>query len=217
MSELTLVYYTASKIKEPLGRNVRACLVSSSGNKYPIISVSQKPLDFGENICVGDIGQSVNNAMKQVLIGAEAARTRYVALCEDDTLYAPEHFDCRPNGDVYMYNTNYWFIRKEVYFYRERVAMCNCIAPRDMLIREFSDRFAKYPEGIPHVGEPGRRGRRLGLFVGALATFRTREPNVNILHEEGLAGIRHTRKREEKRMTLEPWGDVASLWSRMNE
>ena len=40
---ITLLYYTASKIEEYLGENVRKHLKSLGD--YPIVSVSQKPLD----------------------------------------------------------------------------------------------------------------------------------------------------------------------------
>src|SRR3990167_3601524 len=90
-ADLTVVYYTSNRIREPFGQRVRdQLLLAVSG--APIVSVSQKPLDFGDNICVGDIGHTYFNIYRQMLTGAKAARTKYVALAEDDTLYSPEHF-----------------------------------------------------------------------------------------------------------------------------
>ena len=84
---ITVLYYTANVVNEIFAKNVRRQLRAAAGD-LPIVSVSQKPIDFGENICVGDIGRSHINIYRQVLIAAECAQTPYVALCEDDILYA---------------------------------------------------------------------------------------------------------------------------------
>ena len=48
-SNITLLYYTASRIPEKFGENVRQHLLETAKGK-PIVSVSQKPLEFGDNI-----------------------------------------------------------------------------------------------------------------------------------------------------------------------
>ena len=40
-----------------------------SAGDTPIISVSQKPMDLGNNICVGDVERSSQNGYMQLLIG----------------------------------------------------------------------------------------------------------------------------------------------------
>ena len=50
MNDLTLLYYTANKIPETFGQNVRNHLLSLFPEGIPIISVSHKPIDFGKNI-----------------------------------------------------------------------------------------------------------------------------------------------------------------------
>ena len=76
--DLTVIYYTANYLNNRFADRVREQLIRAIG-QTPLISVSHKPMDFGENICVGDIGRSVYNIYKQVLIGARAAKTKYVA------------------------------------------------------------------------------------------------------------------------------------------
>ena len=58
--DLTIIYITANVVKEKFGEKVREKLLESAGD-FPIISVSQKPMDFGENICVGEIGVNFRN------------------------------------------------------------------------------------------------------------------------------------------------------------
>jgi len=68
-----------------------------------LISVSQKPIDFGHNICVGDVGISGNNTWRQFQIGVEAAKTRYVCPAEADYLHPVEYFDFKPPTDDSFY------------------------------------------------------------------------------------------------------------------
>ena len=53
--DLTMIYYTANTEDPALENNVRNFLVKQA-NGIPIVSVSQKPIDFGTNICVGEVG-----------------------------------------------------------------------------------------------------------------------------------------------------------------
>jgi len=69
----------------------------------PIISVSQFPMDFGTNICVGDVGTSGHNAWRQFQIGVTEAKTTYVCSLEADTLYPPDYFAFLPPRDDAMY------------------------------------------------------------------------------------------------------------------
>jgi hypothetical protein len=71
--------------------------------KIPLISVSQKPIDFGQNICVGCVGASSQNAFRQFQIGTIAAKTRFVVPAEADFLYPPQYFDFRPDREDVFY------------------------------------------------------------------------------------------------------------------
>ena len=60
-------------------------------------------MNLGENICVGDVGQSNVNIFHQMLIGAEAAKTTYVIMAEADYLHPREYFEIKPPRDDVMY------------------------------------------------------------------------------------------------------------------
>jgi hypothetical protein len=92
------VYYTSNADHPSLEEYVRDLIVRNSGG-LPIISVSHKPIDFGHNIVVGDIGRSTENIFMQLEIGTERAKTKYVAVCEADFLLPRGFFTYRPKND----------------------------------------------------------------------------------------------------------------------
>jgi hypothetical protein len=53
----TIIFYTGNTEKESFEKKVRDNILKVS-NGIPIISVSQKPIYFGTNICVGIIGKN---------------------------------------------------------------------------------------------------------------------------------------------------------------
>ena len=122
LDDITILYYTAGVLPDYVAAKVRAHLFSIVRG-LPIISVSQKPLDFGHNICVGDIGQSYYNCYKQILIGAKAAQTDFVICAEDDTLYTPEHFLHRPASNAFCYNKNMFYLEDEKFWHKWQTGM----------------------------------------------------------------------------------------------
>jgi hypothetical protein len=134
MNNISLLYYTANTIEETLAENVRKHLLSIKGD-LPLISVSQKPIKFGKNICVGEIGKSYYNCYKQILTGAYAVKTPYVVCCEDDTLYSKEHFNHRPSNEkVFSYNQNMWYCEETEFWTKGWTGMLGCIVNIQYLI-----------------------------------------------------------------------------------
>ena len=215
--DLSLLYYTANRIKDRFSKRVRDHLISITQGKIPVISISQKPMNFGLNIHVGDIGFSTYNIYKQILIGAKAATTEFVACCEDDSLYNEEHLSFRPLADEIAYNINRWTVDSSgIYFTRGRVGMCMCIAPRELLIRTLEERFEKFPVPLDRVGatgwgEPGKVEERLGLPIVKLLTFRTNAPTITFNHR-GLGGRRKILPTDIVSDELPEWGRADELW-----
>lgn len=102
MGDLTAIYYTSNREDEKFENKIKQKLSEIAGF-LPIISVSQKPIDFGKNICVGDVGLSDQNARRQFQIGAIEAKTKYVCAAESDFLYPPEYFQFKPECDDVIY------------------------------------------------------------------------------------------------------------------
>jgi len=191
-------------------------------SRIPIISVSQKPIDFGMNICLGNIGVGIYNIYVQILEAARSARTEYVACCEDDCLYNIHHFRLRPPTDVFAYNVNKWFVNPTYYFHRPRCGMCMCIAPKKLLIETLEERFRMYPtkksaDGELHKwGEPGRKERMSGLPRVKLDRYSSYLPTLVINHKGGVGGRRGVGHNDQRAQSIEPWGSAKTLWGYFN-
>lgn len=221
MKDLTLLYYTANLVEEPFGENVRKHLLSIFPEGVPIISISHKPMDFGENICVAGFEVSIYNIYKQILMGAKAAKTQYVACCEDDALYTREHFSYRVK-DCFAYNCNKWMVNQDIFFHRNRVNMSMCIAPTELMISTLEDRFKKYPNvltreemGITGFGEPGKFEARMGLPIVKMETFMVDPPTLTFNHRPSVGGVRKVLHKDTMMKELKYWGPATLLWERM--
>jgi hypothetical protein len=98
----TVVYYTCNAENAVFEERAVRALVDAAGDT-PIISVSQKPMKLGNNICVGDVGRSSQNHYVQLLIGLETATTKWICAAEADSLYVPEYFQFQPPRDDTFY------------------------------------------------------------------------------------------------------------------
>jgi len=156
-NELTkaLVYYTDNTgdpfFMETCRKQLMRCM---NEYHYPIISVSQKPMDFGQNIVL-DIGRSVLSIFRQILAGLEASDADVVFLIEHDLIYHPAHFDFSPEKEnVFYYDRNRWSVCDETgkaVFYHTDVPSMVC-AYRSLLVRH-------YKRCVEFVTENGWKGR----------------------------------------------------------
>lgn len=108
--DTTVIYYTANVEEETFARKVRSVIWKNAGG-LPVISVSRKPIDFGENICVGEQPVCVANIWRQIYAGLQAAKTRFAIAVEGDTLYPPEYFTFTPPSEDHFYRyNNIWIL-----------------------------------------------------------------------------------------------------------
>jgi hypothetical protein len=138
MPNLTVLYYTSNCEHPEFERRIRETLKANAGTT-PIVSVSQHPIDLGTNICVGDIGASPINCLRQVLIAAEAATTPYVCTAEADFLYPPAYFQFQPYRPDMFYLAAPLYVlyaggRRSRRFYKKHSVEAACIVGRDHLI-----------------------------------------------------------------------------------
>lgn len=223
--DTTVIYITANKISEHFGNNTRKYLVDSIGN-LPLISVSKEPMNFGENIVTkGPSGYM--GIYKDLLIGVKAAKTKYVAIAEDDVLYSAAHFTHTPPPDVFSYNKSVWSIftwsKPPVFSFRGRHNNNALICERDLYIDAFEERFATFPDldavNLQFWAEPGKYERQLGVRERKMDWFHTEPPNIMFTHETGqsyLTGATRKRLGEVRAYTIPHWGsaeDIMKLYS----
>ncbi len=215
MIDLTVLYYTANVLKEPFATNAREILWRSKGD-YPLISISHQPMTYGENIVV-DYPRGVPSIYRQILLGAKAATTDFVAMAEDDTLYSPEHFNFRPKPDEFAYDMARWSIfswtTPPTYSLKYRISNSTMIAPRKLLIEALEERFARYPDEskipLPYFGELGKYEGALGVTVRKTVQYTATTPCVVFSHPDALGyGFQGNRKRmgELRAYEIPFWG-----------
>ena len=141
MVDTTVIYITSNQERVEFENKIIESLVASA-NGLPIISVSQKPINLGQNICVGNIGAKPENVLRQLIIGAQAAKTRFIAVGESDFLYPKEFFQfIPPTDDTFYYPDNvYIFWCHHNRFYRKQL--------REMLSVTNREHFANILERV---------------------------------------------------------------------
>lgn len=211
---ITVIYYTANREAESFEAQIRQRLVKVVGGRWPIISVSQKPIDLGKNICVGEVGACDANAFRQLQIGIEAAKTPFVIAAESDCLYPPEYFDWTPPTltDCYRYH-NVWVMSSwhgvqlgDGYHYKF-VSECAQIAGRDYWLRRIQETLTGRPQwGEPTDPKPPLVFRYYRMWQGDY-----NKPVVNIKTPEGLRKWTATQRYCLPEETLPYWGKANDL------
>ncbi|OGK52583.1 hypothetical protein A2966_03520 [Candidatus Roizmanbacteria bacterium RIFCSPLOWO2_01_FULL_41_22] len=221
--EITVIYYTANVINEHFANNIRAQLLSAIGG-LPLISLSKKPLNFGTNICEGETERSIINVYRTLLVGAKAAKTKYIAFCEDDTLYPDEHFHYHlPPPDTFAYNMTRWNIHSwsnPTFYLVTRRILATLIAPRELFIEAIEERFAKYPDlsllPVQWMGEPGRNNyeKALGVTQRKSEGFNTYNPLVVFSHPDSYGFQTHGRRKKVgkiRALEIPYWGTAEQV------
>ena len=216
-NDLTVIYYTSNWLDTHnpyFLENTKKQLLKAIGD-LPLVIVSQKPTLFGENsrdVCLGDVGRSHLNIYRQILWGARVAKTKYVAMAEDDILYSYEHFHTYvPDKERFAYDMSKWSLftwtKPPLFSFRtNRKVVNSLIAPRKMLISAMEERFARFDklisegkkeEDIIHFwGDPGRYEKQLGVTVRETEEFYSAVPNIVFSHPEAFGYLsRGTRKK----------------------
>lgn len=109
--KITIIYLTDGRLSANVSEMCQYYLLQAVGNKR-LLSVSQEPMSFAENICVGSIGYSGLSIDRQIWAGLEQVKTEYVAIAEHDCIYSSEHFNWTPpDNKHFWYNTNCWLLQ----------------------------------------------------------------------------------------------------------
>jgi len=118
VNDITIIYCSSNKETVEFEQRIRDNILDVCGD-IPIVSVTQKPIDFGTNICVGeDVGVSGFNFFRQSLIACEAAKTRFVVSAEADCLYPSDYFNwIPPRDDVCYRNSNLYVMPQHRAFF----------------------------------------------------------------------------------------------------
>lgn len=187
-----IVYYTDNRLDEKI---MKRCQEQIKKSGLPIVSVSLKPIDFGDNIVL-PLERGYLTMFKQILAGLEKISTDVVFFCEHDVLYHSSHFQFRPTRkDVYYYNTNVWQLRAidgHALYYDCKKTSQLC-ADRKFLIEHYKKRVALVEKNgfTRRMGfEPGTHNRPERVDDTTSEEWRSEFPNVDIKHGKNLTGER---------------------------
>jgi hypothetical protein len=201
-----IIYYTDNRIGKPIIPIVQKELLKAG---LPIISVSLKPIDFGENIVLEEEKRSYPTMIKQIILGLEASKADYVFFCEHDCLYPKSHFYFTPpRDDIFYYNSNVWrwkWQRKynndpwdhKAITYDRMLPLSVMCANRKLVLDHYKMRQRKIKEwGLSHFRsreprlarlwgyEPGtKKKKRGGLTDDDFDTWYSRSPVIDIRHK----------------------------------
>lgn len=201
-------------------------LINSAGD-FPIISISKDPMDLGTNL-IQDEPLSYWNIYKQILRGSKLAKTDFIGIAEDDTLYTREHFtEFRPDKDSAAYDMSRWslFSWEPMYSVIRRHGNFSMIAPTKLVVEALSEREEKYPNGNSYTGEIGRNRveKNLGVTRRKLVEFYSTNPIVNLTHDYGIDNRKdipkgYVKKRGElKAYDIPYWGKAEDILKEYHE
>ena len=214
----TVIYYTSNREDEVFEDKIRTRLLEKIGD-LPLISVSHKPIDFGYNICVGDIGLSNQNVFRQLQLGALHAETPFIISAEADCLYPKEYFTFTPDDEdqCYRYDPIWILVNsrrfpKGVYI-KKAYSECGQMVGRKRYIKTINERLrptntwwvkdTEHGEGVPRMWRPWSWGWFKGPAI------------INIKTANGMHKRTGRMKDVEPEECLPYWGEASDLRGEM--
>lgn len=179
-----LVYYTCNSHSEDIEIACRNQLDRARGD-LELVSVSLKPINFGDFSITLMGTRSPETMHKQVLTGLMQIGTDFVFLVESDVLYHKSHFEfAPPRADTFYYNTNCWkvsYTSGHAVWTDDLHQVSGICASRDLLLEFYAKRVRQIEQdGFNRHYEPGHRQTVGGMKV---KSWMSEFPNVDIRHK----------------------------------
>jgi hypothetical protein len=197
MQDATILYYTSNRERQGFEERVKKNILKVRGD-LPIISISQRPIDFGEkNICVGDVGASGFNMFRQVQLGCQAAKTRFIISAEADCLYPPDYFTYRPPKDDVCYRNTNLYVMPDArdFFFRKREGATHAqIVGRKFYLDTLTKLFEGAPKwSVKEKNFPKERRRQEDVFRH-IEYYATENPVFQIKTHKGMRYYTHSER-----------------------
>jgi hypothetical protein len=186
--DATILYYSSNEESPEFEARIIENLLKNCGD-LPIISITHNPMNLGENICVGKVGSSGFNMFRQVLIGCEAAKTKYIISAESDCLYPPDYFTYRPPTEDDCYRNNNLYVmghRRDYFYYKKEGATHSQIIGREFYINRLKYLFIDAPMWcVEEKNFPKERYRKEDVF-DSIEYYTTENPVFQIKTGKGM-------------------------------
>ena len=196
MGDLTIIYYSSNREGNDFEKRVRDNILANS-NGLPIISVTQKPIDFGKNIVVGDVGASGFNMFRQVQIACNEAQSTFVVSAEADCLYPPDYFTFVPERDDVCYRNDNLYVMGQWrdYFYHKKEGATHAqVVGRKFYLDRLDYLFKDAPEwSVEEKNFPKERLRKEDVF-DEIIYYQTKDPVVQIKTTRSMRHYTHSER-----------------------
>jgi hypothetical protein len=217
----TIIYYSSNREDQELEQKVVDNLLAVHGD-YPIISVTQKPMNLGTNICIGEKTVCYSNLWRQQLIGLQEAKTDYCITAEADFLYPPDYFYFIPpvKDLVFRYN-NVWVLywKHKNKFWKKPRSEGAQICGREYWISRLENLLGKSPGWEPIQAPRGKREGSLvnEIFDDVLTPNRmwTGNPAINFKTGKGISNRSTLDKTVSPVKELPYWGTAREIHNRV--
>lgn len=208
MNDLTVLYYTSNREVPEFEERIRANILMACGG-LPIVSVSQKPIDFGNNICVGDVGTSGFNMFRQCLIGLKAIKTKFTVMAESDCLYPPDYFRfIPPRSDKCYRNSNLYVMpqHRAFFWHKPEGATHAQVIGRDFYLERLAYLFQGAPEwSVEERNFPRERLRKVDVFEpDQIEYYDSPNPVVQIKTSQSMRHHTHSERQDIHKLPY--WG-----------
>lgn len=204
----SIIYVSSSHEDPAFEKKIQADLLSKCGD-IPIVSVTQKPTDFGRNICVGDVGMSGYNACRQYQIACENATTDFVVTAESDCLYSPDYFSFSPpRSDICYRNTNI-YVQKygQDFVCKKEMSLFSQVISREFFLKRLQELFRGLPSwSTEYKNFPKEIHRNL---FNSFEYFETQYGCISFKTGKGMR--KHSHSDEIPAYELPYWGNIADL------
>lgn len=181
-----IVFYTDNLLRPDIAEACQRQLLRAINGHY-LLSVSLRPLDFGDNFVMG-LERGVLTMFKQILMGVSNVQTDVCFLAEHDVLYSRGYFEdfLPPHDDRIYYNENLWRVSAETghALFRRAKTVSQLCAYTQVLIDHYGTRVARiekdgFTRGIGY--EPGTRRASFGGIDDLRSeTWFSAAPNIDI-------------------------------------
>ena len=199
MNSATIIYVSSNMERPEFEERIRNNILEVCGG-LPIISVTQRPIDFGKNICIGDdVGVSGFNMFRQVQIGCQEATTDFVISAESDCVYPPDYFSWVPERQDLCYrNSNLYVMpqHRAWFWLKAEGATHSQIIGREFYLERLNKLFKGAPDWDREVKEknfPKERWKEEDIFPPAqIAYYQTENPVVQIKTSQSMRHFTHS-------------------------
>lgn len=195
MVDATVLYYTSNREGKIFEGRVREILLKNKGD-LPLISVSQKPIDFGKNIDVGDHGVSGFNMFRQVQIGLREVKTKFVISAEADCFYPPDYFQFVPPNDTPYRNQNTWVMPQwRPFFWNKKESATHAqIVGTKFYLKTLDDLFEGAPKwSVKEKNFPKERHKIEDVF-DKIEYWNTKNPVVQVKTKRSMRHYTHSER-----------------------